>query len=347
MERPSIVHHRFSSLDYLRGAMALAVLAFHYDKWLTGTWDANTLQGRLGIYAVSIFFILSGLTLTLVYETRLNSTFQSWTAFFRKRFFRIFPLLWMATAATLLLDDAPRKPLTILLNFSGLFGIVNPARDIATGAWSIGCELVFYTAFPTLLLLAKRSKMAFMIVFAALFSVGIWIAFAWYYPTDTQQSVWWPAYVQAANHAFFFVGGMVLAVFRHKLSLISPNFWYILFAAAILGFAYLPIGSEAFYLVSGWNRVVLSTLSLLLVAAFFFSKIEFKGWWHRSFVWLGAISYSLYLLHPLVYRTVQFGWKKLGISDGYWSTFLPALMVSLVLSHLSYFFIEKPISRKK
>lgn len=327
--------------------MALAVLVFHYDKWLVGAWDANSLQGRLGVYAVSTFFVLSGLTLTLVYEVRLEATVQSWAKFFKKRFWRIFPLLWLATGATLVLDDLPRSWSTILLNFTGLFGFVDPSRDIATGAWSIGCELVFYAAFPTLLWLSKVSRATFFGAFLLLFLLGCWGAFAWFPVEKTAQSDWWEMYVQVKNQAFFFMGGMVIGVFKQGLARIQRTIWILVLVLSILGFVCWPIGSEAFQLISGWNRVVFSGLTLVIVASVFNCKIELSGRIGKMFTWLGAISYSLYLLHPLLFRAVGAVVRKLELGESYWLVFIPALLGALILSHLSYFFLEKPLLERR
>ena len=326
--------------------MALAVLIFHFDKWLTGTWDASSLQGRLGVYAVSAFFVLSGLTLTLVYENRLSWSFKSWARFFQKRFFRIFPLLWLATAATLLLDDFPRPLSELFLNFTGLFGFINPARDIATGAWSIGCELVFYAGFPTLLLLAQMLRELFLGSFLLFVSIGIWAAFAWFSPAMRNQSVWWEAYTQAANHAFFFAGGMAIGVFKSDMEQLPRKLWPLVLLLSAVAFTFWPTGPEPFYLVSGGNRIVLSTLSLVVVTSFFHASIELKGVLHKGLVWLGTVSYSLYLLHPLVFRATKFAFVKIGIRDEYWTLFIPTLLAALALSHFSYYFLEKPMMKR-
>lgn len=336
---------RYPALDYLRGLMALAVLAFHYNKWIVGFWDGSSLIGRLGVYAVSVFFMLSGLTLTLVYETRLEPKPNSWLHFFSKRIFRIFPLLWLATLATLLLDNGERPLSVLILNLSGVFGFINPAKDIATGAWSIGCELVFYAAFPFLLYLARQSGRVFLALFLLLFGFGAWAAFAWFSIQYTDQASWWTAYVQSGYHAFFFVGGMLLAVFRHSLVRAPRLFWLILVLGTGLGFCYWPIDAAPFFLVSGWNRVLLSALVLLFVTGYFQAQIQLRGWAQGVFAWLGAISYSLYLLHPLVFRLVKFVALKFQLDQNYWALFLPSLLLSLLLSHLSYFYLEKPIMR--
>jgi peptidoglycan/LPS O-acetylase OafA/YrhL len=326
--------------------MALAVLIFHYDKWLTGVWNATSLQGKLGVYAVSVFFVLSGLTLTLVYEGRLDLRIQTWGEFFRKRIFRIYPLLWLATAATLLLEESQRSGEILFLNFTGLFGFFNAAKDIATGAWSIGCELVFYAAFPALLLLSKFSRPGFLLVFGGLLALAVWIAFASFSPEKSLQSEWWEIYVQAPNHVFFFAGGMAIGIFRAYLSKIPRSIWLGLLVSVVLLFVFWPIESEPYHLVSGWNRVFYSGITLLLVTAFFNSNIIFKGLTHQCLSWLGAVSYSLYLLHPLVFRVIRFVTGRLGWTDGYWQIILPSVIATLFLSHVSYYYFEKPLARK-
>lgn len=336
---------RLAPLDYLRGLMALAVLVFHYEKWLSGTWNPATLQGRLGVYAVSIFFIISGLTLTLVYESALDHRWRTWAAFGIKRVFRILPLLWLATATTLALDDFARPARDIFLNVTGLFGFANPARDIALGAWSIGCEWVYYTFFPALILWAKWSRTAFAALFMLLLAVAAWLAFGWVpAATSTPQSEWWPIYTLAANHAFFFVGGMAMAIWRAKLSEIPPVCWRIVLIASAFMFWAWPLGTSPIGLVQGGGRVVLSSLALIFSLAFFQSKLEMRGWPHRVLVWLGAISYALYLLHPLAFRVAKSLNERFFHAPAMFAA-LAAFGATLAASHVSYFLLEKPLMR--
>lgn len=67
-------NNRVESLDYLRGLMALSVVIYHYISWSMSTGSSvdvigsQFILGKLGIYAVSIFYILSGVSLAYIYE---------------------------------------------------------------------------------------------------------------------------------------------------------------------------------------------------------------------------------------------------------------------------------------
>ena len=332
---------RIVHLDYLRGLAALSVMLFHFDKWSTTSWDANTFLGKCGVYAVSVFFVLSGLTLSIVYAGKLGAAPGAWLAFWRARFFRIFPLLWLATLATLLLEESPYPMGHILLNVSGLFGFVSAADDIALGAWSIGDELVYYAAFPLLWWLASIWRPVFFLLFAcSACLLGVY-AFSWTHTgaTVTDQ---WPVYVQAPNHAFFFLGGMAIALLREGWSDVAPGVWKKIIALGLLCFWWYGPGEDPAYLISGIHRVLLSGLVLALTAAWLMARPQLPAGPDRVFRWLGEISYSLYLLHPLVYRCLKaldarfLGGTQTGLV---WV----AVFATLVLSHISYRMLEKPV----
>jgi len=54
---------RIKELDYLRGFAALGIMFYHYMKWLYIYDGAQSFIGRVSVYGVEIFYILSGITL--------------------------------------------------------------------------------------------------------------------------------------------------------------------------------------------------------------------------------------------------------------------------------------------
>jgi peptidoglycan/LPS O-acetylase OafA/YrhL len=88
--------------------------------------------------------------------------------------------------------------------------------------------------------------------------------------------------------------------------------------------------------------------SVLLAGVTFGIGLAVRRWRiPRWFAWLGMISYSLYLLHPLVfdaYRSVPVLHRKHTLPDqGLF--FAGLLAVIIALSALSYYFVEKPMQR--
>ena len=151
-------NNRLYNLDYLRGFAALGIMVYHYCSWgLKGIYSfhAETFLGRVGVYGVSIFYVLSGLTLYYVYYHKMKPGAKDVKDFFVKRLFRIFPLLWLATILTIITrfpTDGMPGPYILFINFTGLFGFIDWTEAIGTGVWSIGNELVFYIFFPIFIL---------------------------------------------------------------------------------------------------------------------------------------------------------------------------------------------------
>lgn len=155
--------------------MACSVMAFHYASWTFGDFDSSTVLGRIGLYGVSFFYILSGLTLYTVYNNHPVTT-TSLRNFVIKRAFRIYPLLWLVTIITAVGNSVTDIKL-IFLNLTGLFGFITPSAYIGTGVWSIGNELFFYAFFPLLFFLEKKHVTAYYIATVMIFFIGFYFAF--------------------------------------------------------------------------------------------------------------------------------------------------------------------------
>ena len=175
---PVTMPHRYESLDWLRGLLALSILLYHVVSWETAPLDASTLLGKLGAYGVSMFFILSGLSIAIAYH-RFIVDAPSSARFFVRRVFRIWPLLWVAIlvlSAARMAQGEPFSWFVIILNLTTLFGFVSPTSYVNTGAWSIGNEMVYYAMTPALILAYNRSMTLGNLVTGAAMAVGAYFA---------------------------------------------------------------------------------------------------------------------------------------------------------------------------
>ena len=170
---------RIASLDWLRGMMALSIMIYHLTCWIFTPLNSASLLGRLGIYGVSIFFILSGLSMAVVYNNYINS-FKTSLFFFIRRVFRIWPLLWIVCLFIIfspILNNQIYSIKIIIYNLTTLFGFIAPTKYIATGAWSIGNEMVYYALTPMIIVLYNYKLWIGNLLFIVTLIIGLLFAF--------------------------------------------------------------------------------------------------------------------------------------------------------------------------
>lgn len=300
----SIASGRLHNLDYLRGLSALSIMFFHYFSWMYGRYSADSFLGRVGVYGVSIFYILSGLTLCYVYDVRQDPS-ASTADFIVRRIFRIFPLLWLVILFTLALRGTLPGVESLFLNFTGLFGFVDWNHYIATGTWSIGNELVFYVLFLPYMFLLRYNRPVFVIACVFAFLLYLYFPFVRMDPDKSFESQW-VHYVNPLNQFFLFLGGMIIGY-----SLRTVNVHNALSAFLIIGglalFILFPVEGDRINLVTGLTRLVLTLSCFMICIGFYKISLDLPAILATPLKLLGDCSYCIYLIHPLVYTLVNKG----------------------------------------
>ncbi|GAA4434225.1 acyltransferase [Pontibacter saemangeumensis] len=294
---------RLHNLDYLRGLAAFGIMAYHYILFGYGDPSTDLFIKRLGFYGVSVFYVLSGLTLFHVYRNSMQPNREDMTDFFLKRGFRILPLLWVVTFATLLVRWSYPGEIKLLLNLTGLFGLVAPSEYIGTGVWSIGNELVFYLFFPLFMFLLRKHRGLLALVTALLIGIYIYFAYAVLLSFGEYGTGAWHAYINPLNQVFLFLAGFLVGAFFVSRE-IGNRKALLLLASSLAAFAFYPVGG-VLDLISGNTRMVFSLLCILVCIAAYKITYRLPSFMERGFGLLGEISYSLYLLHPIVWFTVE------------------------------------------
>lgn len=295
---------RLYNLDYLRGLCAFGIMIYHYLSWKYGNFSSASFFGKLGLYGVSIFYVLSGLTLYYVYYKKLEFKKLSVFTFFKKRFFRIFPLLWLVNIASLthlyFFEEYFPSPIVIFLNFTGLFGFVGWWAYLATGAWSIGNELVFYVFFPFFIYLTKHKKLLMILLSVILFAIYLYFAFEKIQP-NLSISAQWKDYVNPLNQVFLFLGGFLLGKFFIEQKINNFTVLCIL-AMSFLAFIFYPVYGDGVNLITGKERITFTLLCFTICLGFYKLSIKLPIIIHKPLTLLGEMSYSIYLLHPIVWK---------------------------------------------
>jgi peptidoglycan/LPS O-acetylase OafA/YrhL len=165
-------HNRFSSIDGLRGYLALAVFFHHACIWYfflrTGQWQVppSNLYTNFGQTGVAFFFMITGF---LFYSKLINTKTKSidWLRLFVSRVLRLTPLYLFAMASMLtivaILSNFTlyRPSLNILLSVCrwltftitggpDINGVVGTGGIVAGVTWSLPYEWAFYFLLPLL-----------------------------------------------------------------------------------------------------------------------------------------------------------------------------------------------------
>ena len=344
---------RKHSLDGLRGFSILLVLAFH-------TFMPYTFGGFIG---VDIFFVLSGFLITTLlfneYETHNTINLKH---FYIRRFLRLAPALITVVLAfylyTQLFTEGERQENAHMAVLGTLLYVANLAAaydwfamSYLLPTWSLAIEEQFYFVWPLLflLLLGHCKNQKHLILAVSLIIIFLWINRAWLALNDTPID---RLYFGSDTHSDgLFVGCLaaLLTAHRHKFSSIINNCilqkWKVL----------IPGLAICFYLASTialnkdirslyiWYFPLLEIVSAILICYLYLQKNSQTIFLlsNKYMVWLGSISYGLYLWHWLIFRILAENGVT-GIFIGLYGTIL-----SILVAALSFYLMEKPILKMK
>lgn len=318
--------------------MALSIMLYH----LSGSRDASTPLGKLGLYGVSIFFILSGLSMAIAYD-RFICDLRSSIRFFIRRIFRIWPLLWLAIFIVVVPAYFTANPISfnmIFLNVTTLFGFIAPTECINMGAWSIGNEMVYY-AFTPFLIMAYKRHMHLGNALTILATV-IGLVFAFYILDGNKPlAPQWSTYVNPFNNLFLYCAG--LAMYFNLKEFNFPNAWRLPFLFLVIaGFIAWPSSKDHISIATGMDRVAMSLLSISIVLAFYKCAPKLPAFIGDNFEKLGIATYGVYILHPIIMNWV----RATLISIDHYHPYLNAaltVLITIMLALVSFRFFETPL----
>jgi peptidoglycan/LPS O-acetylase OafA/YrhL len=281
---------RILGFDFLRGICALAVAIYHLGSWF-GLYQLY----NCGLYAVYIFFVLSGASLYLSYCHKLEPTFTHYGRFLALRLFRIAPLFWLALAATCFAMTSLPPVGTIALNASFLFGFSAGDDSLVTGGWSLAIECIFYFLFPVFLWLCRTWRRALLFTLSALAIQFAYISQVIISRGDL--SAFWSLYVQFFSFIGYFAAGCVIGKFyKERYNLMPALFTWGLFTLVLASvlFTHSTFAEDS---LTGTRGLLLMLGSCFLV--WLSGALRFNALGNKLALAFGRMSYGLYLLHPL------------------------------------------------
>ena len=323
---------RDRAIDAGRGVAILAVMVFHYFvRWappFSGT-DVYGYDARypavleIGRYGVHIFFVISGLVITM---TMLRS--QDAADFAVRRFARLYPAFLIAALMTFALMRLAGPPSFRIGAFDLIANLPIVADDLGrpfvdVAYWSLSVEVKFYTLVALCFLLLRTR------FWAGLILIGFGGAVVGHF---------WPA-----------ARGFLIVLYM-PLFLLGTSAWYAIEqrdrGAALwtggAGLLLYALNARTFGTVAGhsWppHLFILGTSGLMLTL--FALKIEYGL---APLAWVGRISYSLYLVHQRI-GVVLIGYlKSVHLPD--WIAIGAAFAFSIGLASVMFYRLELPAQR--
>jgi peptidoglycan/LPS O-acetylase OafA/YrhL len=314
------------ALDGIRAVAIVLVLSDHLFGIPRG--------GQVG---VDLFFALSGfLITTLLLEERAATGTVSLRGFYARRSRRLFPALGALLTTYLLWDAAHGVNGLANVAMGGLYfanfveAFVSPNPVFYTGLdhlWSLAQEEQFYLVWPLVLLALAKTRRP------AAWTAGIAVTMVIYRSSLVLSGASFTRIYRGPDtRAVGLILGALLAIVLLRRPIRVPE-WFA--QLSVLAFGLLAsVGSLGlWWWIYGQPLVELACVAVVASALSAPGLIQVLS--VRPLVWLGRISYSLYLWH----------WPIFWAMHGRYP--LIALALSLVAAWLSYRYVEQPFRRRR
>ena len=334
-----------TDIDGLRAIAVIAVIFFHL-----GYLE----NGYLG---VDIFFAISGyLISSIIYTNTIRNSF-SIIDFYVKRLRRIFPLVLFTSFIALIIGMYVMLPYdlknlsysVIATNFSvnnivtritssNYWNIVNDYKPLMH-TWSLGIEEQFYLLYPFLFAILSGKRIKFILPVLVIITLASLTLFC--FSNDVASKFYLLQY-----RFYELSAGGLCSLFFIKYPKRSKYFSNegVLMCLIILLICVLTYKVIA---INDYNVIVVIILTCAILV-YGQAHYNTKGIYHLIFcnqalTYIGKLSFSLYMWHQVVFAYARYVYY----SELTFQNVLLLLLITFILSVVSYNYIEKPFRDKK
>jgi exopolysaccharide production protein ExoZ len=349
---------RLDWIQALRGIAAFMVVMVHSRSVLLDTETGKTIANHLLLpmgMGVDLFFIISGFLMVLTTRDFDGTGTYAWR-FIAKRAARIWPLFVVVTLLAVAVEHGVRgfaDPSIFLPYLEGLaFVPHNPAASgiyfqMAVGvAWTLCFECYFYLVFAACMLFG-RWRYGVMAAWFALTLVAIPLFRGGYdLGVASQPLVAWSRYANLPINPIvwdFILGMAAAGLYGSRFRIRQPAIVCVatVLLLATLLFDWNRLGMVNFFGPRGWGA---------LVAILFFGMVmlaktgaaKAPSW----SVWMGEISYALYLVHVYVFIVLQRVLIHIPMSHDTFRVvlFIARPLAALICAWVTFRYVEAPLS---
>lgn len=345
---------RIANIDQLRGIAALSVVLAHFAAYsfinnshiptnsYIEVFLKNILVGEyvnFGRFGVILFFVISGYVIPFSFPAR-----NPIRGFIISRLFRLYPLFWASLTAAIIVRFYAGHHVSIYDIFANITMIPDLllSHRILDVYWTLAYEIIFYTIVAAIYALFGPLNLATArqgALFCASVSIAISMAQIFGQTIAGGDKI--------ILISFMFLGS-VIRKNQINLNRIFDIWLFLVIITIIIG---IILRGYIHYVIFVYgNDVRFENFNSIIVthclAIFIF--IGALSWFDKfnspSLIYMGYISYSLYITHPILMEIFSIlNFDQIMIRNG---LYIPILFTSTIaLSAITYHFIERPFIR--
>ncbi|HHF3635245.1 TPA: acyltransferase family protein [Haemophilus influenzae] len=343
-------------IDGLRAIAVISVIIYHLNEnWLSG-----------GFLGVDIFFVISGFLITGIIITEIQQNSFSLKQFYTRRIKRIYPafitvmaLVSFIASVIFIYNDFNklRKTIELAIAFLSNFylGLTQGYFDLSANEnpvlhiWSLAVEEQYYLIFPLILILAYKKfreiKVLFIITLILFF---ILLATSFFSANFYKEVLHQPNIYYLSNLRFpELLVGSLLAIYHNlsaskQASKQASNVIAIL--STLLLFSCLFLMNNDIAYIPGVTLILPCIFTALIIHTTSQNNIVKLCLSNKAIVFIGKISYSLYLYHWIF---IAFAYYITGEKQINNQSIAIVIVLTIIFSVLSYYLIEQPIRKSK
>lgn len=354
----AIIHKYETEIEGLRALSVISVILYHADIYFN-----KTMLFKGGFVGVDIFFTISGYLITIQILRNIKEGKEfSLKDFYLRRARRIIPALFLIIIffipfgyfyflpnELINYSNSLIASITFISNFFYYFKNLEYNLTLSQlipflHTWSLAIEAQFYLLFPLFFYFIVKKfnkKIIQILIIFTIFSFSIFFVLKKIDPLIS-------FYLFPTRIWEFLCGSLVAIIKFNNKYYLYKNFFKKYTYNLLPKFGLLLIFISIFFLNDdNKNIIALNTIPIIgsaLIILFAHQKeLVYKILSLRIIVFIGLISYSLYLWH---YPIFAFSRISEFIHGNIYKKILLAIII-IILSILSYFFIEKPFRNKK
>lgn len=343
-------------IDGLRAIAVISVIIYHLNEnWLSG-----------GFLGVDIFFVISGFLITGIIITEIQQNSFSFKQFYTRRIKRIYPAFITAMALVSFIASVIfiyndfnqlRKTIELATAFLSNFylGLTQGYFDLSANEnpvlhiWSLAVEEQYYLIFPLILILAYKKFREIKVLFIITLILFFILLATSFIPANFYKEVLHQPNIYYLSNLRFpeLLVGSLLAIYHNlsnkvQLSKQVNNILAILSTLLLFSCLFLMNNNIAF--IPGITLILPCIFTALIIHTTSQNNIIKLCLSNKVIVFIGKISYSLYLYHWIF---IAFAYYITGEKQINNQSIAIVTVLTIIFSVLSYYLIEQPIRKSK